>query len=55
MMHFLGQRQGVDQFLRVDAGCRARGDVADVVGPRAAVDDAQVVQPRDDGLAPSAA
>ncbi len=44
VVHLPGQRAGVDQFLRIDAGGGAGGDVADVVGPRAAMDDAQVVQ-----------
>src|SRR6185312_9887901 len=36
----------VDELLRVDAGGRGAGDVADIVGPRAAGDDPEVL----DGL-----
>ncbi len=42
MVHRLGERQRLDQFLRVDAARRAGGDVADVVRARAAGHDAQL-------------
>ena len=42
VVHLAGQRPRVDQLLRIDAGCGRGGDVADVVGPGAAVDDAQI-------------
>ena len=48
VVHFAAQRAGVDELLRIDAGGRRAGDVADVVGPGAASDDAEVFQRRDD-------
>ena len=41
VMHRAAQRPRVDQLLRVDAGGRAAGDVADIVGARAARGEAE--------------
>ena len=48
MVHLAAERGGVNEFLRVDAGGRRAGDVADVVGAGAASDDAQLFERRDD-------
>ena len=44
-----GIRPRVDQFLRIDAGGRRAGDVADVVGARAARAQAEVLDRLDHG------
>src|SRR2546430_686215 len=48
VVHLPGEIARVDQFLWVDAGGGRAGDVADVVGAGAAVDDSQFVQAHED-------
>ena len=43
MVEFAGQRARIDQLLRIDAGGRAAGDVADIVGAGAARGQAELV------------
>ena len=44
IVHRPGERAGVDQFLSIDAGGGAGGDVADVVRTRAAGDDPEIAK-----------
>ena len=46
VVQLAGERPRVDQLLRVDAGGGAAGDVADVVGARAARGEAEILHPR---------
>ena len=46
---FARVRPRVDQFLRIDAGCRRAGDVADIVGARAARAETEILDRLDHG------
>ena len=44
VVHLPAVRRDIDQLIRVDAGQRAAGDVADVVAAAALIDDADILQ-----------